>query len=223
MALRNPVNYRQYRGHQRVTGPDTEPVTADEVKEQLELDTSDTSIDTRLELYIAAAREQAEAVTGLALITQTWKLTLDHWPNAGEPWWDGVRQGAITDLYHHGRPSDILLPRYPLQSVDSVTADGDNVTVADTFIEDTQQQPGRLVIKRGAAWPVVLDNANGVEIEYTAGYGDNASDVHATIRLALIQMAAHMFEHRGDGCTSEDAYRKSGAKAMLDRYKAYEL
>jgi uncharacterized phiE125 gp8 family phage protein len=223
MALRNPVKYRQYRGHQRVTAPASEPITPNDVKTQLELDTSDTSFDSQLELYISAAREQAEAVTGLALITQTWKLTLDHWPNAGEPWWDGVRQGAITDLYSSGRPSDIILPRYPLQSVDSVTADGDSVTVADTFIEDTQQEPGRLVIKRGATWPVVLDNANGIGIEYTAGYGDNAEDVPATIRLALTQMAAHMFEHRGDGCTSEDAYRKSGAKAMLDRYKAVEL
>lgn len=222
MALRQTLKFNQYRGHTLVTAPASEPVTAADVKNQLELDVSDTSKDTQIELYIESARQMVEEYTGLALITQTWKLTLDHWPNDRTDWWDGVRQTAITELLSAGRASTVLLPRYPLQTVDAINADGDSVTVANVFIVDTQQKPGRLVIKRGATWPVVLDNANGIDIEYTAGYGTSASDVPAAIRLAIIQMAAYMFEHRGD-CDTASAMKMSGAESLVSAYKVLDL
>jgi len=217
MALRQTVSYTQYRGHTLDTAPASEPVTANDVKAQLEIDVSDTSKDTQIELYIEAAREMVEQYTGLALITQTWLLTLDNWPNSGEMWWDGVREGAISELQASGRASNVFLPRYPLQSVDSITADGSAVVVSDIFTVDTQQKPGRLVIKSGAAWPDVLRTANGIAITYTAGYGANATDVPAALRLAIIQMAAYMFEHRGD-CNTQDAMTMSGAKSLLGAY-----
>lgn len=223
MAMRHTVQYNQYRGNRLVNAPASEPITKAEAKAQLRLDASDTSEDSQLDLYITAAREQCETYTGLALITQTWKLTLDHWPTDREPWWDGVKQTSISELSSSHRASNILLPRYPLQSVDSVTADGESVTVGDIFITDTQQLPGRLVLKLGQTFPVTIERANAIEIEYTAGYGDNASDVPAPLRLALIQMVATLYEHRGDGCTAVDAMHQSGAKRMFDSYKAMEL
>lgn len=222
MALRETLVYNQYRGHELTTPPASEPVTAADVKNQLELDVSDTSKDTQIELYIESSRQMVEEYTGLALITQTWTLTLDHWPNDREQWWDGVKQGSLKELWASGRASMVLLPRYPLQTVDSITADGTAVTIADTFITDTSQRPGRLVIKRGAAWPTVIDNAAGIVIEYTSGYGANATDVPAALRLAIIQMAAYMFEHRGD-CDTDDAMMKSGAKSLMNTYKAAKL
>jgi len=222
MALRHTVNYNQYRGHTLVADPAAEPVTATDVKNQLELDVTDTSKDTQIELYITASREMVEEYTGLALITQTWKLTLDHWPNDRQQWWSGVRQGSIDELLQSGRAAQVFLPRYPLQTVDTIKSDGVAVTVADVFITDTQQKPGRLIVKRGATWPVALDNANGIDIEYTAGYGTAASDVPAAIRLAIIQMAAYMFEHRGD-CDTAGAMKMSGAQSMINTYKVVGL
>lgn len=218
MSLRSPIKYNHYRGHTLETAPASEPVTANDIKNQLELDVSDTSKDTQIELYITAARELVEEYTGLALITQTWKLTLDHWPGGREQWWDG----AIKDLISSGRQSNVLLPRYPLQSIDSITADDVAVTVADVFIIDTTQKPGRLVIKRGAAWPVILTNAKGIEITYTSGYGASESDVPAAIRLAIIQMAAYMFERRGD-CETDSAMEKSGAMSLIKAYSSRGL
>jgi len=222
MALRQTLNYNQYRGHTLVTAPLAEPVSATDVKDQLELDANDASKNTQIELYITAAREMVEEYTGLALITQTWKLTLDHWPNDRQPWWDGVRQGSIDELLQSGRASQILLPRYPLQAVNTINSDGVSVTVASVFIVDTQQKPGRLIVKRGATWPTVLDNANGIDIEYTAGYGSSASDVPAALRLAIIQMAAYMFEHRGD-CDTASAMKMSGAQSLVNTYKVVGL
>lgn len=222
MAFRHTAKYCDYRGLSLVTAPAIEPVTADEVKAQLELEVSDTSRDSQIELYIQASRQVIEQLTGLALITQTWRMTIDHWPGEREEWWDGVRDGAISDLVAGGRKSNIILPRYPLQSVDSVDADGQPVTVGDTFIVDTQEQPGRLVIKRGVAWPVVLDNANGIEIEFMSGFGSSSSDVPAALRLAIMQMAAYMFEHRGD-CNTDSAYKMSGAESLVSSYRAARL
>jgi len=222
MALRYPLRYSQYRGHTITTEPASEPVTATDVKNQLEIDSADTSKDTQIELYITAARQMVEEYTGLALITQVWRLTLDHWPNDREEWWDGVRQGALNELRASGRAAQIMLPRYPLQSVDTITADGAAVTIADVFIADTQQRPGRLVIKHGATWPTVIDNANGIQIDYTAGYGDAPTDVPAALRLAIIQMAAYMFEHRGD-CDTDNVMKMSGAKSLVGSYKQVEI
>lgn len=217
MALRHTHKYNYYRGHTLVTAPAIEPVSVNDVKNQLELDVSDTSKDTQIELYITSARQMIEEYTGLALITQTWKMTIDHWPGGCGEWWEGVRDGAIQDLVSSGRQSNILLPRYPLQSIDGITADDVAVTVADVFIVDTSQKPGRLVIKRGATWPVILDNANGIEITYTTGYGTNATDVPAALRLAIIQAASYMFEHRGD-CETSSAMEKSGAMSLIKSY-----
>jgi uncharacterized phiE125 gp8 family phage protein len=224
MALRQTYSYNQYRGHTLQTAPASEPVSADDVKAQLELDASDTSKDTQIELYITAAREMLEQFSGLALITQTWKLTLDCWPadRGAEPWWSGVRDTAIYTIVQTGRAAQVFLPRYPLQSVSSITADGESVTVADVFVVDTQEKPGRLVKKGTATWPTVLDTANGIEVVYVAGYGASAADVPAALRLAIIQMAAYMFEHRGD-CNTQDALEMSGAASMVNAYKVRGL
>lgn len=224
MALRHTVTYNQYRGNRRVSGPASEPVTKAEVKQQLRLDADDTSEDTLLDLYITSARESAEELFGFAFINQVWKMTIDRWPGGREPWWDGVRQGAISELRRQGRNTEIIIPRYPLSSVDSITADGQSVTIPDVFIVDTQQQPGRLVLKFGATLPTVSDEAaNGIEIEYTAGYGASAADVPADMRLALLQMVATMYTHRGDDCSADDAMKMSGAYAVFSKRKAAML
>lgn len=226
MALRHSVNYSQYRGHQQITAPSIEPVTVQDMTDQLNLDVSGQS--SYIDLLIKAAREQAEEVTGLALITQTWQLTLDNWPTGDTPWWNGTRQMAVTELYSNARASWVILPRYPLQSVSSVktydaTGNSSSLTVSDVFIVDTQQQPGRMVLKYGETWPTALQNANAIEIEYSAGYGSSASDVPSALRLAIMQMVAHQFEHRGDGCSTEDAMTKSGAKSTFERFRSRGL
>jgi len=69
MALRHTINYSQYRGHTLVAAPLAEPVSALDVKNQLELDADDTAKNAQIELYITASREMVEEYTGLALIT----------------------------------------------------------------------------------------------------------------------------------------------------------
>jgi hypothetical protein len=218
MLTSHTARYNQFRGHALSVAPTVEPVSLDDVKAQLSIDGA--ADDTILTMYITAARQHAENMTGLALITQTWELVLDAWPTQGEPWWDGVRQGAMSSLTSNNRASNVLLPRYPLQTVDTITADAVAVTIADIFTVDTYQKPGRLVVKNGAAWPSYVQNANAIVITYTAGFGDAAADVPAALRVGLLQMIASLYSHRGDECSIEDAWKNSGAANAFSSYNS---
>jgi hypothetical protein len=219
MALRHGVIYSQYRGHRLVADAQVEPITKEEVKAQIGLDASFTTDDTLLDIYIKSCRQYVESITGIAMIDQQWQFTLDHWPTTGEPWWDGVREGAIGDLHSKGRASDVFPPRYPLKTVDSLKVNNEALTVGDYFIVDTQQRPGRLALKSGASFPSVIDAANGIQITYTAGYGAAKASVPEPLRLGLMMMVAHLYGHRGDECSTENAYKMSGCKSMFEAYR----
>src|SRR5690606_12930911 len=84
----------------RTVAPETEPVSVVEVKQHLRID-HDTE-DALIEGLVRAAREEVEASAGLALINQSWRLTLDRLPRSGE----------------------VGLRRHPVRSITSVTVYG---------------------------------------------------------------------------------------------------
>jgi len=224
VSLRPIARHYQQEGYTLVTGPAAEPVTADDLRAQLN-GVSDT--DAYLEGLIAEAREEVEYASGLALISQTWRLTIDCWPGYKEQWWDGVREGHRGSLsmgMAYGGAPFVTLRRMPLASITSVTVYGEDsvataVDVAATFDVDTAQKPGRLALKSGAAWPVALRAVNAIEIVHVSGYGDAASDVPGPIRRAVRQLAAYAYGHRGDGCDMGSAYHASGAAEIVSRYR----
>lgn len=223
MSLTGSGPRHKYRGDVLVTPPAIEPVTAAELRAHLN-GVSDT--DEYLSGLITAAREEIETATGMALITQVWQMTIDRWPSIAEPWWDGVRQGAMAEM--QGAPGWLRLSRWPLQDVDAVTTyssagDPTDVDVAATFDIDTAQHPGRLALKAGKTWPSATRATNGITVEYTAGYGDAAGDVPGPIRRAIMQLAAYAYGHRGDGCDMGDAYHASGAARVMARYTVVRL
>lgn len=225
MALRPNILLQQHRGHVRVSGPAIEPVTAAELRAHL-VEGSAGLPDAQADALIAEARELIEEFTGLALISQEWRLALDHWPAGRELWWDGVRQGAISELHAPHSLRAVELPRYPLQSVDSVTVydeagNSAAVVLAATFVVDPYRKPGRVVLRDGATWPIAMRAANAIEIVYTAGYGATASAVPAILRRAVKQVAAYLYTRTGDDCTPEDAL--AGARQMLDAHAVRRL
>lgn len=213
MTLRPQLSPLLPRGHRRTTAPAVEPVTATELRTFLREDSAGLP-DATAELYIKQAREFLEEATGLAFIAQSWKMTLDNWPGYCEPWWDGVRQMAISELTS-GRAIDLTLPRYPLTGITSVTTfdEAGNSTVhvvADYFNIDTQRMPGRMGLKFGALWPQATQALNAIEIVYTAGFGATATDVPALLRGAVLDLAGYYYSHRGE-CDLAEAAKKSGA------------
>lgn len=214
MALRPAADLYQQRGIKRTTHPAVEPITAADLREYLVESVSGLSEAAANDL-IAEAREMIEEATGLALVTQSWTMALDHWPGR-QTEWDGVRQGSIAEMF--GGHGDVVLPRYPLQSLTSVkvySEDSTETVVGDIFDLDTYRSPGRITLKYGQTWPVALRANNAIIIEWVAGYGD-AVDVPAALKRAVKQVAAYLYGHKGDDCIPENALMQ--ARSALSGY-----
>ena len=93
----------------------------------------------------------------------------------------------------------VVLPLRPVQSIAAVrvtATDGSVATLApDRYILDGASAPPRLHPKIGP-WPETGVRAQGIEIAFTAGFGDEAASVPAPIRQALLMLVAHWHEHR---------------------------
>lgn len=203
------MNYTSFK---LVTGPASEPVSLDDIKEVLKIDTSDE--DAYLSRLISAARTKAEGYTGKAFITQTWKLTkdgfgdLDYDVKLGAGVHTGARQGLLAGA------SSVFLPMLPLQSVSSIVSyDTDNTSAtfaSSKYTVDTSG--GRVFLNQGETWPTNLRMYSAVEITYVSGYGDDASDVPQDIRTAIELLVKNMYEC--GGCDDMPA----SCKALLDPY-----
>lgn len=157
------------------TQPVSEPVSLAEAKAQLRVDHDEE--DALLESMIMAARIHCEHISRRAFVTRTYTLKMDYWPH-----WC----------------FELLYP--PLVSVTSIKYT-DSAGVEATFssgnyLVDTFSEPGRVALKNGASWPsVTLQDINGVEIIYTAGYG-TAEDVPETYKLAIRAYLGTYYENR---------------------------
>jgi hypothetical protein len=208
-----------------VAEPALFPVSLNEAKKQLEIDDSDTSHDAYLQGLIQAATDEAERFTGRSLITRTYKNFWDKWPASPsqEIWWEGVREGPETLL--GGSKRDFELPRPPLQSVTHVKTYDDNDT-ATTFSSDKyfvsapDSGPGRIVLRRSESAPTIERVADGLEVQWLAGYGDNPGDVPEPIRHGILMTVAWAFTNRGD---CEDAAKNSGAHMLWRKYRVLRL
>jgi len=158
-----------------LTGPAEEPLTLAEARDFLRLDSAEE--DAILAACIMAARQACESFTGRSLITQSWQLYLDQWPTGPIP-----------------------LPRPPLQAVTGIkvfAADGtETVLQTDDFWIDAAAAPGRLMARSATVLPQPGRRLGGIEITYSAGYGDSWNDVPQAIRQGLLMAVANFYENR---------------------------
>lgn len=156
--------------------PAAEPLTLAEAKAFLRLDTEDE--DDLVSTLITAARIHVESFTGRALIAQGWRLVLDDWPA------DGV----------------VPLPVSPLIALTAITAyDQDGAAHAidiAQFLPESGRGPARLFLPQVVTGMPMLRPHLGLEIDYQAGYGADASSVPAALRQALLMLVTHWFENR---------------------------
>jgi len=157
------------------TPPALEPVTVAEAKAHLRVDGD--AEDILIGSLVLTSRLHIEAALGLALITQSWTLALDRWP----------------------RGNHIDLPMTPLQSVDDVrVVNGAGIVMiipAESYLVDLASRPGRLVWNNTIP-PIPGLPANGIEIDFTAGFGATADSVPAPLKHAILMLTAHWYEHR---------------------------
>ena len=158
--------------------PQAEPVSVAELKNHLRLDHA--SEDTLLQTLLAAARDDVERQTGLALFRQTWRVVIGELPPD--------RRVSLT--------------RYPVMQVVSVTAfaaDGEATAVPPAqWHLDRFTRPASVDF---SALAPGTDVSNGIEIDYEAGHGDTGADVPDLLKRAILLLAAHLYEHRSGSMT----------------------
>ncbi len=159
-----------------VTEPTEEPITLDQAKAHLRVDTDDD--DAYILGLIKVAREYAETATRRALITQTWKYYLEDWP-----------KGDHIDI-----------PMAPLQSVSLITYENSAGTVATwaatEYVVDTYSTPGRVVLAYGKSWPnATLNVSNPICITFICGYG-TPDDIPEMLKAAMKIDFSDLYEQR---------------------------
>ena len=126
---------------------------------------------------IAGARVHVEAQTRRALITQSWRLIRDTWPD-------------------NGRVAVLPAPLRELTAARVYRLDGTAQELdPEAFSADTAAAPG--VLAFSGAMPSTGRMAAGIELDVECGYGDAPEDVPADLRQAIRLLVAHWYENRG--------------------------
>jgi uncharacterized phiE125 gp8 family phage protein len=172
----------------RTVSPTFEPVTLDEVRDQLRLVAQDD--DALLQSYIVAAREAIEEKLSKALLTQTFELHLSRFPAWELPL---PRTGALglTNLL-----STVASIAYLDVNGTAQTRD------ASLYIVDPHHQPvARAVPIYGLYWPPTRPIPNAVTVTYVTGVATRG-DVPQMIRQALLMLVGSLYESREADATS---------------------
>lgn len=190
-------------GLTRTTDAATEPVTLAEARLHTKQDSDITADDALITALIKAARETVENITGRALITQTWRLTLDEFPGDGVIW----------------------VPRPNLIAVSSITykdVDGNTQTLASNqYVADVDSLPGRIHRAYNVSWPNVRGDANCITITFTAGYGAAAA-VPESYKAAIKLLVGNWYENREQSVAGGLSEIPMGVQALLGGYRVVE-
>jgi len=183
-----------------LTPPAAEPLSLAEAKAFLRVETADD--DPLIAALISAARLHVETRTGLALITQSWRMVLDCWP----------ANGRIA-----GRPA----PLQALAAARVLDFDGQSRTIdTQAFVVDPSTSTLSFV---PWALPMPTRIAAGIELDIDTGFGDAASDVPEPLRQAIRLLVAHWYENRAPVAGAVAAVAPANAAALIAPYRMLPL
>ncbi|OAI29704.1 hypothetical protein A1351_01180 [Methylosinus sp. R-45379] len=163
-----------------LTAPALEPVSVDEAKAWLRLDSSDE--DPLLAALIVSARLTLESYTHRFFVTQSWRMLFDAWPA------QTLRRGTLA------------IPFSPFRSLSAIRV-YDSADVAQTLASAAYRaaptrDAGRVAFISSPPEPGRA--CDGIEIDLVTGYGDSATDTPEPLRRAMLALVAHWHESRGD-------------------------
>ena len=184
----------------RTAPPAAAPLSLEAAKAHLEVDT--LAFDAKIQGFVDDAVAQIDGPdgAGLALITQTWRLSLDVWA------------------------PEIVIPLRPVQAILGVTyrdlADAEQTLDPALYDCDLDHAPAAIVPAWGACFPAHRPGRGVIKVTFRAGFGDAAADVPGDLVGALKLIVADRFANReatSDGALSE---LPNGVAAVLARYSA---
>jgi len=167
-----------------VTAATAEPVSLVLMKEYLRF--TESSQDDTINACISAARIEAEQkMGGRAILSQTFDLILDEFP----------------DYCQRTPDAEIVLPRFAVSSVTHLKYyDDDGVLQtwdASNYRVDTSSEPGRITPAFGVSWPSARTMIGAIQVRFVAATWASAALTPEPIKLWIRAKAAHLFTLRG--------------------------
>lgn len=190
-----------------ITAPDGEPISVDEAKDHLRLDTAED--DVYVSALITAARQYTEQVCWRAMLTQTLELVLPGFlgadrlelyspqrfsPPEGYAW-------GFSNLDRSYRFTDYI--ELPFGNAGTLASDAvkyiddtgvQQTLAAATYTLDDVTAPGRLRLAYGKQWPNTRAQWDAVRITYPVGWAVGA--VPSPLKQAMLLLISQMYEHR---------------------------
>ena len=181
-----------------VTAPASTPVSLAEAKAHLRVDATDE--DALITLCIAKAVAAIDGPFGIGrcMITQTWLLSLDCFPDY-----------------------EIRIPLGPVASVTTLkyldTIGVEQTLSSSNYWVANKREPTIIVPGYGLMWPNHRPMPGSVKIEFVAGASAATDDLKAAVLLLI----GHYFEHREAVTDDKSAVELPlGVQYILDRYRA---
>ena len=153
--------------------PVVEPVSVDELRQHLRIETRDE--DDYLAGLISAARLMVEADTRRALCTQTRVLRLDNLPWGIEL--DCVPVQSITSIQYYDLSN-------AQQTLDCSQYDNDLAEVPPIIIES-----------HSATWPATYERVGAVSVTFVCGYTSTTA-IPGTAKQAILRLAGGWYSVR---------------------------
>ncbi len=171
-----------------VTDVTSEPVSLDEQKLHLRIDTDDD--DSYIASCISAARQWIEGQTKHAIMAQTWDYGIDYaWP---------VKRGThridfpLNPVATQGSPETI--------TITYVDSDGVSQSLASTQFTIAARRHGSYIVPAfDVTWPAIRWVPDAITVRFVAGDSDT---VPQELHRAVMILAGHYYEKRE---TSVDA------------------
>ena len=190
--------------------PAAEPVSLADAKAWLRVDTD--AEDALVTSLVVTARGAVEAFTGRVLVSQTWRLTFDAWPDVACRPCFGVARAATA----------VSIPLTPVAGITAVRVfDAAGVPqILPPTAYTLRGEPYRHWLEV-AAPPQPGRSHGGIEIDVVCGYGA-PTDVPQPLRQAVLMLVARLFENRGDDADIQHLMR-GAAHGLLAPYRRSRL
>ena len=182
-----------------ITAPTEMAVSLADAKLNLRIESDDTSLDALIAAWIEGITGHAEHYMGRAIINQTWRVTLDRFPDAVK-----LTMPPLVSVSH--------LKYYDLDNVQQ-TLDPQDYTV------DSESEPGYIVPAPDVTWPDAYDKINAVEVQFVCGYGVDSDSTPASIKTYILARLVEQF----DPATrpEKETIQSSYLDRLLDRYRVF--
>lgn len=149
----------------------------------MELNPPDSSTDTLLSAKIDDASSDVSIRCGPSLRRET--LTETFWPD------------HLSGMWRHHRHDRLILSRYPVANIGSVTLDG---VVVDPSLYRFDGDTGQLYALDSSGYPAIWCFGKSTVIVYDAGYllpGQANANLPASLEAAAIELISSYWSSRG--------------------------